>query len=272
MGGKPSKKGFSVFYEKPTAQRAEATTEAAIVKPEETHPAAESMGHTTEKRGKDSQVPADEIEDEEGGRVPAVGVEEICKSEPRQLALVPNEEQLAELPAGHDAAGSEAHKASEPVSQVEASQPLIPTTKEDAKKATSDSSYNSSENLLTHPAAPAPCPLTTALEILHPNQPTTSCPLTALIPYMLPRAACVAAVPPGPCPLSDCPDPLHAAQSSMCGSCATWPEPNTVLLTAPLPRVLPVWLQGGRDSREGAGGGSLLGWELKDWAGWSHGP
>ncbi|CAM4683984.1 unnamed protein product [Lepidochelys olivacea] len=94
MGGKLSKKGFSVAYEKPTAQSSdEEATEAATVKPEETHPAAESVGLTTEKRDQDSQVPAHETEDKEGSGVPAVGVEEICKPEPKQLDLVPNEEQ-----------------------------------------------------------------------------------------------------------------------------------------------------------------------------------
>uniref|UniRef100_A0A8C0GBE9 Uncharacterized protein n=1 Tax=Chelonoidis abingdonii TaxID=106734 RepID=A0A8C0GBE9_CHEAB len=90
MGGKLSKKGLNVAYEKPIAHVVEATG-----RPEEREdacPAAESMGPTTEKRHKDSQVPADEREDKEGGRVPAVGVEEICESEPKQLDLVPNED------------------------------------------------------------------------------------------------------------------------------------------------------------------------------------
>ncbi|CAM5121198.1 unnamed protein product [Natator depressus] len=94
MGGKLSKKGFNVAYEKTTAQSSdEGATEAATVKPEESHPAAESVGLTTEKRDQDSQVPAHETEDKEGSGVPAVGVEEICKPEPKQLDLVPNEEQ-----------------------------------------------------------------------------------------------------------------------------------------------------------------------------------
>ncbi|CAM4683994.1 unnamed protein product [Lepidochelys olivacea] len=96
MGGKLSKKGLNMAYEKPIAHVVEAT-EAATGKPEEREeacPAAESMGPTTEKRDTDSQVPADETENQEGGEVPAVGVEEICKPEPRQLDLVPNEEQL----------------------------------------------------------------------------------------------------------------------------------------------------------------------------------
>ncbi|CAM4612352.1 unnamed protein product [Lepidochelys kempii] len=95
MGGKLSKKGLNMAYEKPIAHVVEAT-EAATGKPEEREeacPAAESMGPTTEKRDTDSQVPAHETEDKEGSGVAAVGVEEICKPEPKQLDLVPNEEQ-----------------------------------------------------------------------------------------------------------------------------------------------------------------------------------
>lgn len=85
-------------YEKPIAQRAEEeATEPATMKPqgsEEAHRAAESMGPTTERREQDPQVPADETEDKEEGGVPAMGTEETCKPEPKQLDLVPNEEQL----------------------------------------------------------------------------------------------------------------------------------------------------------------------------------
>ncbi|CAM2107657.1 unnamed protein product [Caretta caretta] len=129
MGGKlGKKKGFTVADDKSEDHKTEeAATELEDTAKENGEPTAVTSEVKVVKKDESLQLPSD---DQTGEGDSAVSQGDVTKVEP-----VVSMGAKAELPEGHDALGVSLPAASKPGSEAQASQPLTPTTKEDAGKA-----------------------------------------------------------------------------------------------------------------------------------------